>query len=227
MPESFACWKCRRMVPFDREPQMRVYCPECAKTEKEEKEKLLRKYSEIRKQVMLETALHKMEKAGMYMHEYLDVSQEVMDEIELDSVKLLSADEVIAALVLKSYNIEYMANYKVGSYMVDFLIPSMHVVLELDGDRHALRYDKDSARDINLRAILGEKWEVVRIGTTIFETNPEKLPDAIEAIYAEKKKLREKNSGIIPEYFSRRERGHYAKISPKEKVWKDDWKVRY
>ena len=227
MLDEFPCWRCGRLVQFDGEPQMRVYCPECEEEAKKEKEQLLKKYSAIRRDVMMETALRKMEKAGMYMHEYLDISQEIKEEIELDAVKMLSGDEIIAALVLKSNRIEYKANYKVGSYVVDFLIPSMHVVLEIDGDRHALRYENDSARDINLRAILGEKWEVVRVATSVFEKNPEKLPDAIEAIYAEKKKLRAKNNGIIPEYFSKRERKHYAKVVPKEKVKTDSWELRY
>ena len=223
MLNMFICWRCGRDVECETEPQERVYCRECAEKAKEEKKQLLDAYTEIRKKVMFETALRKMEKAGMYMHEYLEISEEVFRQFNADDIKLMSGDEIIAAMVLRSYLIDYKANYRIGSYVVDFLIPSMHVVLEIDGDRHDLRPDKDNARDINLRAMLGEKWEVIRIGTPYLEMNPEKLPDAIEILYAEKKKLREKNNGIIPEYYSKREKRHYAQIAPKKKVSKTRW----
>ena len=45
-----------------------------------------------------------------------------------------------------------------------------------------------------------------------------KLPDAIEAVYAEKKRLRKKYNGIIPEYYSKREQKHYATLTPTKKV---------
>ena len=223
MLNTFMCWRCGRDVELDTEPQERVYCRDCEEKAKEEKQQLLDAYSEIRKKVMFETALRKMEKAGVYMHEYLEISEEVYRQFKLDDIKLLSGDEIIAAMVLKCYLIDYKANYRIGSYVVDFLIPSMRVVLEIDGDRHDLKPESDNARDINIRAILGEKWEVIRIGTQYLEMNPEKLPDAIEALYAEKKKLREQNKGIIPEYFSKREKRHYAQITPKKKVSKNRW----
>lgn len=227
MLNEFTCWRCGKAVSFEGEPQTRVYCQECEGQAAKEKEQLLLAYSEIRKQVMFETALRKMEKAGMYMHEYLEISKEVYDLFKVDDIKLLSGDEIIAAMVLKSYMIDFEANYKVGAYVVDFFIPSMKVILEIDGDRHEMRLDRDSARDINIRAILGAEWEVVRIDTRIFEQNPERLPDAIEAVYAEKKRLRKNNNGIIPEYYSKRERKHYAGLSPKKRVKKDAWELRY
>ena len=40
----------------------------------------------------------------------------------------------------------------------------------------------------------------------------------LEALYAEKKKLRAANGGIIPEHFSRRERDHYSVLTEWKKV---------
>lgn len=218
MPMMFSCWRCGKAVPFDGEPQERLYCPECAKEAEEEKEKLLADYSALRKRVMFETALRKMEKAGVYMQEYQDISKEVFKLFKDADIKLLSGDEIIAAMVLKSYMIDYEANYKIGPYTVDFFIPSMNVVLEIDGDRHEMLYASDNVRDINLRQMLGGAWEVIRISTPLLEKNPEKLPDAIEAVYAEKKRLRKKYNGIIPEYYSKREQKHYATLTPTKKV---------
>ena len=227
MLDEYACWRCGKLVRCEEEPQERVYCKECEAKAKAERQQMLDDYSEIRKRVMFETAYRKMEKAGMYMHEYLDIGKEVYEQVKADDMRLLSGDEIIAAMVLQSNAIDYKANYKIGSYVVDFYIPSMHVILEVDGDRHELHLDRDSARDINLRAILGAEWEVVRIGTKYLEMDPERLPDAIETVYKEKKKLRAKNNGIIPEYYSKRERKHYQSIAPKQTVRVDDWRVRH
>ena len=223
MLETFKCWNCGSPVPFETEPKERVYCEKCKPVVQENHRKLLAEYSQIRKKVMIDTALRKMEKAGMYMHEYLEISKSISDRFRDDEIKLLSSDEMIAAMVLESNGIQFETNKQIASYVVDFYIEDMKVVLEIDGDRHALRYAADSHRDIVVRQALGSEWEVVRIGASVMEKNPEMLPDAIEAVYKEKKKLRKENQGIIPEYFSKRERTHYAKLTPKKSVTIDRW----
>jgi len=223
MPEKYKCWICGKEVERSREPQERVYCPDCEAKAQKDRHDLLKEYSSIRKRVMYETALRKMEKAGMYMHEYVDIGPIIFDKYQNEDIELLSSDEMIAAMVLESYRIEYEVNKQVGPYKVDFFIPGMCVVLEIDGDRHAMSLVQDSKRDMRLREILGARWEVIRIDTKIFEMNPEKLPDAIEEMYKRKKKLRKENNGIIPEYFSKRERKHYETIAPKRKAKADNW----
>jgi len=223
MPEIFKCWICGKGVEFETEPQERVYCPDCFAKAQKDRHDLLKEYSSIRKRVMYETALRKMEKAGMYMHEYADIGPIIFDKYRNEDIELLSSDEMIAAMVLESYQIEYEVNKQVGPYKVDFYIPSLYVILEIDGDRHAMNLVQDSKRDMRLREILGARWEVVRIDTKIFEMNPEKLPDAIDEMYKRKKKLREKNNGIIPEYFSKRERKRYEELTPKRTARADNW----
>ncbi len=227
MPEKCRCWHCGKELIFEREQQERAYCPECYELAQKDHKELLERYSEIRKRIMFETAIRKMEKAGMYMNDYYGISKEVYSLFKVSGLQFLSSDEMIAAMVLMSNAIEFEVNKKMGPYVVDFFIPEMKVILEIDGDRHAMHYADDNRRDLNLRANLGPEWEVVRVGTTVFEKNPEKLPEAIEAIYNEKKRLRQRYGGILPESYSKRERSHYSKIAPKEKVQKQRWDNNY
>lgn len=224
MPEC-KCWRCRKIIEVEALPKRRTYCPECAEYVEKRLGELRTKYTEIRKKLMCERALRILEDAGADMYLYIDIGNIVYNAYSLDVIELLSADEMVAAMVLERNGIYYEANKRIGPYMVDFYIPKEKIILEIDGDRHKMHYLHDSRRDLNLRATLGAEWEVVRVSTNIFETNPEKLPDAMIAIYNEKKKLRKKNNGIIPEYFSKRERTHYAKLTPTQTNRSDDWLI--
>lgn len=233
MPESimkgghymseWSCWRCRKTITVETLPRKRTYCPECEKYVEHRLGELRTKYTEIRKKLMCERALRILEDAGVNMYSYIDIGNIVYNAYSLDMIELLSADEMVAAMVLEHSGIYYEANKKVGPYTVDFYIPEKKIVLEIDGDRHKMRPLEDNRRDLNLRAILGAEWEIVRIETRLLEMNPEKLPEAMEAVYNEKKKIRSRNNGIIPEYFSKRERTHYASLTPKQKARSDDW----
>lgn len=223
MLNEYECWRCGAKIQFDDEPHERVYCEGCKKEAIREHNDLVEQYSKLKIRVMVDIAIRKMERAGMYMHEYLDVSKEISGEIDECPSRYLSADEVIAAMVLKSYGIGYEPNKRVGDFVVDFYIPEMCVCLEIDGDRHEMNTIRDSKRDITIRQQLGAQWEIIRIKTNYLEKNPEKLVDAIEAIYEQKKKLRKENNGIIPEYFSRREKDLYASVAQWKKVNAKRW----
>ena len=93
-----------------------------------------------------------------------------------------SADEIIAAIILISNGVRVRPQYKVGAYQVDLLMPDLKIALEIDGIYHAGKRYKESARDKEIKATLGEGWEVVRIGTKHIEENAEKLLPAIQAL---------------------------------------------
>ena len=219
MKTTFPCWRCGKEIEWNCEPMNRVYCEECKRLDEEEHEALKAENAVIRRKIMFDTAIQKMEWGNVYMHEYRDIAISMKRRIVDGDVDFRSSDEVIAAMVLESYNVQYEANKKIGGNVVDFFIPSMYVCLEIDGDRHKWSKIKDSKRDIALREKLGQRWEVIHIQTCYLEKNPEKLIEAIEKMYAEKKKLRKANNGLLPEYYSRREMEHYATLTPSRKQY--------
>lgn len=207
--DVYKCWKCGKGAKFAHEPQKRVYCEDCEAEVRDEYKKLVSEYVQLKVRVMHERALRIMEDAKCYMHEYAEIAPQILDDALANPEKYRSADEMIAAMVLVSNGYRVKMQYKVGKYYVDFFVPEMNVCLEIDGDRHEFKTDFDSKRDIEIRRELGEAWEVIRIPTKYLEQNPEKLPDAIEASYNQKKKYRKENGGFLPNSYSKRQAAYY------------------
>lgn len=212
--EEFKCWRCDNSVEVKfSEPMNRVYCDRCWDLYRAEQEALVKEYAKLKIKVMLETALRLMEKSKkIYMHEYLEASREVYLLAITETERFMSAHEIVVAIVLKEFGIEFEANHSVLNYRVDFYIPEFRVCLEVDGHLHRFQLESDSRRDIDIRAALGREWEVIRIPTKYIAENPAKVVDAIERLAKEKRRLRTKNSGIMPDGFSRRENKHYESI---------------
>lgn len=207
--DEYCCWKCGKTIISEDEPQARLFCDDCTVTFHTERKKTVSEYVKLKMRVMHERALRIMEKAGCYMHEYRYISDQILNDALKCPAKFRSSEEIVAAMVMSSNLYEYEMNHQVGRYYVDLYIPELFVCLEIDGDRHEHKADRDSERDIEIRKILGEKWEVVRITTNYLHKNPEKLVDAVEAVYKKKKELRMKNGGFLPENYSRQTKAHY------------------
>lgn len=209
---KYICWRCGIEHDMVIEPQERVFCEACMEEHRKEYKAVVEKYTKLKTRVMYETALRIMEKAGVYMHDYIEAAYVVWDKIKKGEASYYSSHEIITAIVLEGLLYEYFPNYPIDRYIVDFYVPELKVCVEVDGDRHKGRELYDSKRDIKIRSILGSEWEIVRIPTKYIEQNPPRIVDAIIAIRDKKKELRAKNHGILPDHYSRREREHYRNI---------------
>jgi very-short-patch-repair endonuclease len=113
---------------------------------------------------------------------------------------------------------DFELNYKIDKYIVDMYIPDLKLIVEVDGDRHEHRQLYDSKRDLELRKILGDEWEVIRIPTQYIEQNPGRIPDAVLALAKQKRDIRKKNGGFLPQNYSKREAARYEKAMLYETV---------
>lgn len=211
--DEYECWRCGCSVSNKEEPKNRVYCETCASIKTKEHDELIKKYALLKIRVMHETAIRIMEKAGVYMHEYIDSAKYIIDSALSETEKYMSSHEMVTAIVFHEFGFDFQVNYPVLNYIVDFYIPDIKVCLEVDGDRHEHKEVYDNQRDIDIRAHLGKEWEVIRIPVKYIEKNPIKIVDAAEQMREEKQRLREKHNGIIPHYFSRREKEHYRNVA--------------
>ncbi|KRN03210.1 hypothetical protein FD00_GL000552 [Liquorilactobacillus mali KCTC 3596 = DSM 20444] len=113
----------------------------------------------------------------------------------------------MAAIELVHERIKSKTQFKIGRRRVDFLIPSLHVALEIDGKLHEFKVVKDSNREIeimkNLNKQMGGSWEVIRIPTKYIETNIKQLGKAIAALYNSRQSERKKNNGFLPTNWSK------------------------
>jgi very-short-patch-repair endonuclease len=74
----------------------------------------------------------------------------------------MSYPEKIAAKKLNELNIEYVSEYKVGRYFIDFALLKDKIAIEIDGQQHELkdRKESDKNKDNFLKNI---GWKVYRI----------------------------------------------------------------
>ena len=204
------CWKCGKPIPHDDfSGQTRRFCEKCYEEYSEEYKPVTVQYAVLRNRVMFERAMRIMERACADMTKYMKYAVAVMRHSRDNPEKYRSADEMIAAVVFLEAGHDIEMNASVGHYRVDILIRDMKIALEVDGDRHSSKKAADGKRDIEIRAKLGKEWEVVRIPTKYIEGQPEKIPKAAKALYDSMKQIRMKNSGLLPEAYSRRQKEYY------------------
>mgnify|MGYP001207945548 FL=1 len=213
----FPCWGCDIPVPLlNNQPLLRVFCPDCKEKYEAEKEETLKEYVRLKTLVMHERALRILEKQEAKLFKYKDAAEAVLDFALTDPQKFSSSHEMIAAMELIRHNVKVKVQYKVANHRVDFLIPKFKTVLEIDGYMHKYHKLKDSKRDIKIRQELGEDWEVVRIPTKYIEQNAGALIRAIKELYKFKQQTRRKNNGLMPEWYSDREKTYYEKVLSQE-----------
>lgn len=160
----------------------RCYCDKCFKetqTKETEERKL---YIKLKKREMFRKACDLLENQNTNMYEYREAIDVVHDFLEDNVDKFDSSYEVLTAIILVHNRIYSKMQYKVGRYQVDFLLPDLLVVLEIDGERHKHKKEYDSVRDKAIKKQLGEHWEIIRIPTEHLDKNAKKIPEAINKV---------------------------------------------
>lgn len=160
----------------------RCYCDDCIEKVKAADKEDVANYIRLKKLMMFNRALNLLEKQRINMYKYKDAIDVVEEHIKNNPDKYDSSYEVIAAIMLVHNRVLSKMQYKIGKYQVDFLLPEMGVVLEIDGDRHRYKKDYDSKRDAEIKKILGYGWDIVRIKTEYIEQNATKIVKAIEMV---------------------------------------------
>lgn len=120
---------------------------------------------------MIRKACRLLEAQNTNMYEYKEAIDVVTNFVEENADKIDSSYEALAAIVLVQNRIYSKMQYKVGPYQVDFLLPDLMVVLEIDGDRHKHRKSYDNKRDKFIKSELGPHWEIIRIDTDNLDKN--------------------------------------------------------
>ena len=202
------CWECNNegKIQFDlKKPEyfldevfdyvpasQRWYCEECFERVSTERKEDRIEYVRLKKKLMYERAVRMMEKQDLDLYEYKEALEAVKEFSEENPDKFDSAHEMVAAAVLIYNEIPVKMQYKVAGYRVDFYIPSMHTILEVDGFMHKYSTKHDSKRDLKIKEELGKPLEIVRIKTKYIEQNAELLVEAIKTLIQErhKKKLK-------------------------------------
>ena len=166
----------------------RCYCEDCFRAVTEQHKKDVAEYARLKKKLMFERAVRLLERQSLELYDYQEAIKAVEEFAAGHPNKFDSAYEMIAAIMLIDNEIPCEMQYKVGCYQCDIRLPTMKVILEVDGDRHKYRKKFDAERDQEIMRELGTGWEVVRIKTDYLEKNADLLVEAIRAIVDERRK---------------------------------------
>lgn len=214
VPLDEKCWVCGADIAksFQATDVMSGrFCREHWMVHTREYKRTVADYLKLKNHIMFERSMRKLENCGFNMTDIRREAYAIRDHSADFPELYKSSDEMIAAVVLLKAGVDFEINYNVGKYIVDFFIRDWCLIVEIDGERHDNTALKDSKRDAELRRMLGDEWEVIRIPTQYIEQNPAKIPEAIKALAKQKRDLRKKNGGFLPQNYSKREAAKYEK----------------
>lgn len=169
-------------APADDQQRWRAYCAKCHAEVTREQRETRAELARLKKRVMFENAMQLLEGQAIDMYELREAVDAVEEFLQESPDSFDSAPEIVAAVILIHNKVRCKPQYKVGKYLVDFLLPDEMVVLEIDGERHKARKVYDSKRDARIRQALGPGWEVIRINTEYIEQNAKQLVTAIRKV---------------------------------------------
>lgn len=135
-------------------------CDKC-----ENKIRMIKKMEMIDKaQIELEKRTGKMKsfKQKREMSRYVEpVKERVMNGIDNFS----SMPEAVVAIQMERIGLKYETQKEIAGRKVDFIIPEIKIILEIDGELYHTDEDKMFLRDRQIMSAVGEKWEIVHIQT--------------------------------------------------------------
>lgn len=167
----------------------RCYCDECMERIHQQEEAEANEYIRLKKKRMFLTACETLEKQHTDMYKFKESIDVVEEFVANNPDKFDSSYEMLSAIVLVHNKVHAKTQFKVGRYQVDFLLPELKCVLEIDGDRHKNRQAYDTKRDRAIKQMLGDEWEVVRIKTEYLDQNAKALPKAITKVLAKRRNM--------------------------------------
>ena len=112
----------------------------------------------------------------------INISKEVdiiKKRVESGIDNFSSKPEAIVALQLERRGIRYESQKSIGGKNVDFYLPNMKIVLEIDGELYHTDENEKFIRDRAIMRALGEKYEIVHIEASLVPSFTWKLDIAI------------------------------------------------
>lgn len=94
---------------------------------------------------------------------YRDERDIVVKKILENDFVFNSVEEMCFAMQLEKENIKYIPNYKIGKYKVDFFLPNLKRIVEIDGELYHSDKDRDYLRERSIMHNAGEEFEIIRI----------------------------------------------------------------
>lgn len=168
------CSKCGKIVKRRQYSSDKVYlCDYCKLSINEkQKQKDLQELMETKskKEIMFDNAVIEMQKQIGDMNEYQSAIQTALTRVEMYG----SIPEVMVAIELIRLKYSIIPQQKIGKYKVDFVLPNVNRVVEVDGAIYHTN-SKEAYRDAYIKARLGYRWDVIHIPAELIRNHIQTL----------------------------------------------------
>lgn len=203
-PKCHICKNEIKSMRYDRD--VLYTCKECKLKQYLADKEFKTEYSKEVKEKKFNNAVKRIEKnVGKNIKKY-DKAIEIIHKNLYKDHWFDSTEEIMVAIELIKNNIKTRHQVKVGIYRVDFILEDEKIILEIDGKLfHTDKTKpKEQIRDNILLMKFGLDWEVIRITDDYINENIKRLVPAIRKIRDERKKIRNINNGVLPQWYNNR-----------------------
>ena len=180
---------------FENNIESSYKCPKC-----EEKLMLIKKLEMIDKAERKLTMISGRNR----MRKNIDLSLEiktVRNKVISGKNKFSSLPEAIVAIQLEHQKINYETQKEIGGKRVDFYLPDLKIILEIDGELYHKDDDEVFLRDRKIMRIIGEKWEIIHINSDYVPRYTWNLKEALPFIISERNEQQIFRDSRLDDYF--------------------------
>lgn len=120
----------------------------------------------------------------------IDLSKEVQNirkRIISKKDKFSSLQEAMVAIQLEHQKIKYESQKEISGKKVDFYLPDLKIILEIDGEIYHKDTDKEFIRDRQIMHEVGEEYEIVHINAESVPRYTWNLKEALPYIVEQRK----------------------------------------
>lgn len=159
----------------------KYYCDECDK-----KIKIVKSLEMVDK---AEKLINKKPRNLRRIIDTVDVSEnvELIKERIINGVdKFSSVPEVAVAIQMQKIGLYYETQKEIDGKKVDFYLPTIKIILEIDGEIYHSEENKKFIRDRQIMSALGEKWEIVHISSSDVPRYTWNLKEALPFVVLER-----------------------------------------
>lgn len=202
-PKCQFCGK--EVMTLNYRSALKYTCALCKLEKKNAKKKITDEHEFIKKEERLDKAIVRLDKVAN-LDDYVRPLNIIRQNLHKDKW-FESTEEILVALELLKNNYKIKHQVKINRYRVDFLIPELKVVLEVDGKHFHLKENREDEnfRDCIITLNLGSSWEIIHIMDDDINTDITNLVPAIKKVLEKRRYIRSKYNGEIPKWYSDRD----------------------
>lgn len=170
-------------------------CPQCES-----------KLALVKKLEMVDKAEYKLTRVSgkQRMKKGIDLSKEIFSVRKrvLNGIdRFSSLQETMVAIQLEKQNLKYESQKEINGKKVDFFLPELKIILEIDGELYHTDEDKEFLRDRQIMSGIGEEYEIIHIEADSVPRYTWNLKEALVYIVQERNEQRRFRDSRCDTYF--------------------------